>query len=77
MNTKPCINETILSLIMLLLCSHSHNDVPPEPQRNISMAAVRGAVRPSMSLIMTRFAAFYIQDSEQYSIDTEVSASLQ
>ena len=31
----------------LLLCSHSPNDVPPEPQRNVSIAAVRGAVRPS------------------------------
>ena len=25
---------------MLLLCSHSHNDVPPEPQRTVSIAAV-------------------------------------
>ena len=33
---------------MLLLCSHSSNDVPPEPQRNVSIAAVRGAVRPSI-----------------------------
>ena len=32
---------------MLLLCSHSPNDVSPEPQRNVSIAAVRGAVRPS------------------------------
>ena len=32
---------------MLLLCSHSPNDVFPEPQRNVSIAAVRGAVRPS------------------------------
>ena len=31
----------------LLLCSHSPNDVPPEPQWNVSIAAVRGAVRPS------------------------------
>ena len=31
----------------LLLCSHFPNDVPPEPQRNVSLAAVRGAVRPS------------------------------
>ena len=28
------------------MCSHSPNDVPPEPQRNVSIAAVRGAVRP-------------------------------
>ena len=35
---------------LLLLCSHSHNDVPPEPQRNISMAAVRGAVHPSICI---------------------------
>ena len=33
--------------VMLLLCSHSPNDVPTEPQRNISIAAVRGAVHPS------------------------------
>ena len=30
---------------LLLLCSHSPNDVTPEPQRNVSIAAVRGAVR--------------------------------
>ena len=33
-----------------LLCSHSPNDVPPEPQRNVSIAAVRGAVRPYVPL---------------------------
>ena len=31
----------------LFLCSHSPNDVFPEHQRNVSIAAVRGAVRPS------------------------------
>ena len=31
---------------MLLLCSHSHNDVTPEPQRNVSLCAVWGAVQP-------------------------------
>ena len=36
--------------VLLLLCSHSPNDVPPEPQRNVSIAAVRGAVRPSSTL---------------------------
>ena len=30
------------------LRTHSPNDVPPEPQRNVSIAAVRGAVRPSI-----------------------------
>ena len=30
-----------------MLCSHSPNDVPPEPQWNVPIAAVRGAVRPS------------------------------
>ena len=34
-------------LLLLLLCSHSPNDVPPEPQQNVSISAVRGAVRPS------------------------------
>ena len=33
--------------LLLLLCSHSLNDIPPEPQRTVSVAAVRGAVRPS------------------------------
>ena len=33
---------------MHLLCSHSRNDVPPVPQRNVSIAAERGAVRPSI-----------------------------
>ena len=31
----------------MLLCSDSRNDVPPVPQRNVSIAAERGAVRPS------------------------------
>ena len=35
--------------LLLLLCSHSPNDVPAEPQRNISIAAIRGAVHPSIS----------------------------
>ena len=34
--------------LLLLLCFHSHNNVPPEPQRKISMAAVWGALHPSM-----------------------------
>ena len=34
--------------MVLLLCSHSHNDVPPKAQRNISMAAVRGAMHLSI-----------------------------
>ena len=36
---------------LLLLCSHSPNDVSPEPQRNVSIAAVRGAVRPSNKIL--------------------------
>ena len=33
--------------LMLLLCSSSPKDFPPEPQCNVSMAPVRGAVCPS------------------------------
>ena len=33
--------------LLLLLCSDSRNDVPPVPPRNVSIAAERGAVRPS------------------------------
>ena len=32
----------------VLLCSYSHNDVPNDSQRNVSVAAVRSAVRPSI-----------------------------
>ena len=35
-------------MLLLLLCSHSPNDVPAVPQRNVSIAAERGAVRPSI-----------------------------
>ena len=38
---------TLLESFLLLLCSHSPSDIPPEHQRNVSIAAVRGAVRPS------------------------------
>ena len=31
-------------VVVLLLCSNFHNDVPPEPQQNVSMAAVWGAI---------------------------------
>ena len=43
---------------MLLLCSHSPNDVPPEPQRNVSIAAVRGAVRPSNASYIGKSSPF-------------------
>ena len=43
--------DIALIQLLLLLCSHSPNDVSPEPQRNVSIAAVRGAVRPSNFLI--------------------------
>ena len=39
-----------LAKSLLLLCSDSRNDVPPVPQRNVSIAAERGAVRPSTKL---------------------------
>ena len=44
------------TLIILLLCSDSHNDVPPVPQRNVSIAAERGAVRPSTFTLITEGA---------------------
>ena len=42
-----------------LLCSHSPNDVSPEPQRNESIAAVRGAVHPSKKG-KTMFLTYFI-----------------
>ena len=47
-------------ILLLLLCSHSPNDVPPEPQRNVSIAAVRGAVRPSITVILYAACNIYI-----------------
>ena len=40
---------TLCSESFKLLCSHSHNDFPRDPQRNISMAAELGTVRPSIT----------------------------
>ena len=39
----------------ILLCSHSRYDVPPVPQRNVSIAAERGAVRPSIAKVRKSF----------------------
>ena len=49
MPTKLSMEKAVL----LLLSAHSPNDVPPEPQRNVSMAAARGAVRPSKKKSLT------------------------
>ena len=32
--------------VMMLVCSHSHNDVHPKPQLYVSMALIRGALHP-------------------------------
>ena len=34
------------TLVVVVVVFQSPNDVPPEPQRNVSIAAVRGTVRP-------------------------------
>ena len=49
-----------LLLLLLLLCSDSRNDVPPVPQRNVSIAAERGAVRPSTSISILCAKTIYI-----------------
>ena len=49
--------------LLLLLCSHSHNDVPPVPQRNVSIAAERGAVRPSKANLFL-LICFYSTDKK-------------
>ena len=46
------------NVAQLLLCSHSPNDVAPVPQRNVSIAAERGAVRPSMMWLKLRSTLF-------------------
>ena len=56
------MTERLWTKILLLLCSHSPNDVPPpEPQRNVSVAAVRGVVRPSKTKILLFSTLFNIK----------------
>ena len=43
-----------------MLCSASRNDVPPIPQRNVSIAAERGAVRPSIMEAYELFSNTYM-----------------
>ena len=47
----------------MLLCSHSPNDVPPEPQRNVSIAAVRGAVCPSKRPMIISICTYILDES--------------
>ena len=49
-----------------MLCSDSRNDVPPVPQRNVSIAAERGAVRPSTSEISYPILPFIVQEGIKY-----------
>ena len=59
-------------LLLLLLCSHSPYDVPPpEPKRNVSIAAVRGAVRPSKNDTV-EFNPLYIVLSLALELDSTV-----
>ena len=51
------------SAALLLLRSHTPNDPPPltpESQRNVSMAAVRGAVRPSNAALLFFLSLFIL-----------------
>ena len=57
--TQSLIAFILSELCLLLLCSYSPNDVPPEPQRNVSIAAVRGAVRPSYRTLSFCLFLFY------------------
>ena len=45
------------------MCSHSPSNVAPEPQQNVSIAAVRGAVRPSIRLEVNVLTHFILADS--------------
>ena len=47
----------------MLLCSYSPNDVPTEPQQNVSIAAVRGAVRPSKIYLKKCVCVFVCSNS--------------
>ena len=52
--------KSLITIVnLLLMCSISHNDVPTTPQRNVFMAAVRGAVRPSITTILSHTETIY------------------
>ena len=36
-------------IVVVIVDSDSHNDVPPEAQRNVTIAVLQGAIRPSSS----------------------------
>ena len=46
-------------LLFVVIVFHSHNDAPPAPQRNVSMTAVRGAIRPSTCALFTYLTYSY------------------
>ena len=68
--------EFVLRFKLLLLCSHSPNDVPPEPQRNVSIAAERGAVRPSMFKLLT-LTTFFLRDRKEAGLTLNLSMCAQ
>ena len=45
-----------------LLCPDSHNDVPPEAQRYVTIAALQGAVRPSSSIKVADIIRLFFLD---------------
>ena len=47
----------VIGLLLFLLCSHSPDDVPPEPHWNVSIATVRDAVCPSNTCLPVSPAA--------------------
>ena len=57
------VNPSYTGGRLLLLCSHSPNDVPPEPQRNVSIAAVLGAVRPFKGGLFHCYILFILDES--------------
>ena len=44
------VHTSSISLMVVVVVFNSHNDVPPAPQRYVSVAAVQSPERPSISL---------------------------
>ena len=53
-----CYTRFVWNLVVVVVMSPSHNEVPPELQRNGSMAAVPGAVRPPVCEIWVSTPCF-------------------
>ena len=74
--THPAQKSVLAPTRLLLFCFISYNDVPPASQRNVSMTAERGVVRPSItqpncccvSILITTTHPRYLQNGSMTAV---------